>query len=60
MSEAKLGASSKPEGRLEWRAMLHWLLDGGLIDEDQVRRTEARFAAGDSSLHPWCDWATPG
>ena len=45
-------APGKPEGRLEWRAMLHWMSDGGLIDADQVKRTEARFAAGDSSLHP--------
>ncbi len=32
--------------------MLHWLRDDGLIDDEQVQRTEARFAAGDSSLHP--------
>ena len=45
-------ASAKPEGRLEWRAMLHWMQDSGLIDKAQVERTEARFAAGDSTLHP--------
>ena len=43
---------AKMEGRLEWRAVLHWLKDDGLIDEAQVLRTEARFAAGDSALHP--------
>ncbi len=40
------------EGRLEWRTLLHWLQEDGLIDEAQVLRTEGRFAAGDSSLHP--------
>ena len=40
------------EGRLEWRALLHWLLEDGLIDEAQRQRTEQRFAAGDSALHP--------
>ncbi len=42
----------KPEGRLEWRQLLRWLQEDGLIDEEQVKRTEQRFAAGDSSLHP--------
>ena len=45
-------SAPKSDGRLEWRVMLHWLLDDGLIDEPQVQRTEQRFAAGDSSLHP--------
>ncbi|MBA4341715.1 MAG: type II secretion system protein E [Methylibium sp.] len=45
-------APLKPEGRLEWRQLLRWLQDDGLIDEEQVKRTEQRFAAGDSSLHP--------
>ena len=38
--------------RLDWRSRLHWLLEDGLIDQEQVLRTEARFAAGDSALHP--------
>jgi general secretion pathway protein E len=53
---AEVSATSKSsevrsEGRLEWRKLLHWLRDDGLIDADQVQRTEARFAAGDSALH---------
>ena len=44
--------AGKPEGRLDWRSCLHWLLEDGLIDQEQVLRTEARFAAGDSALHP--------
>ncbi|MGS0757478.1 GspE/PulE/PilB domain-containing protein, partial [Roseateles sp. GG27B] len=42
----------KSEGRLEWRALLRWMLEDGLIDEDQLLRTEVRFAAGSSALHP--------
>jgi general secretion pathway protein E len=52
-ASAAAASSAQPaEGRLEWRALLHWLRDDGLIDDEQVQRTEARFAAGDSSLHP--------
>jgi general secretion pathway protein E len=42
----------KSEGRLEWRAMLRWMLEDELIDEEQRLRTEVRFAAGSSALHP--------
>ncbi len=45
-------AAAKPEGRLEWRSLLRWMQEDGLIDAEQVPRMEARFAAGDSSLHP--------
>src|SRR6218665_1825090 len=45
-------SNAKPEGRLEWRPMLRWMLEDGLVDEAQVQRTEQRFAAGDSALHP--------
>ncbi len=44
--------SPKSEGRLEWRALLRWMLEDGLIDEEQLLRTEVRFAAGSSALHP--------
>ncbi|RQO57391.1 type II secretion system protein E [Paucibacter sp. KBW04] len=47
-----VSAAPKLEGRLDWRAMLHWMQEDGLIDADQVARTQARFAAGDSALHP--------
>jgi general secretion pathway protein E len=42
----------KSEGRLEWRALLRWMLEDGLIDEEQLLRTEVRFAVGSSALHP--------
>jgi len=42
----------KHEGRLDWRLLLRWLREDGLIDEAQSQRVEQRFAAGDSSMHP--------
>ncbi|MCV2354340.1 GspE/PulE family protein [Paucibacter sp. B2R-40] len=53
-------AAVKSEGRLEWRALLRWLLEDELIDPEQVQRTEQRFAAGDSSLHPLVRMAHAG
>ena len=46
------GASQHPKGRLEWRRLLHWLLEDGLIDRGSHDSTEKRFAAGDSVQHP--------
>ncbi|MDM4767200.1 GspE/PulE family protein [Pelomonas sp. SE-A7] len=42
----------RPEGRLEWRQMLRWLVEDEVIDAEQAQKTEQRFAAGDSSMHP--------
>ena len=47
-----LAPAPKSDSRLEWRTLLKWLLEDGLIDEPQVQRTEQRLGAGDSSLHP--------
>ncbi|MDC6169952.1 GspE/PulE family protein [Paucibacter sp. XJ19-41] len=52
MSVKPKTSAPKTEGRLEWRTLLRWMLEDELIDAEQVQRTEARFAAGDSSLHP--------
>src|SRR5574343_1199027 len=43
---------ARPEGRLEWRQLLRWLVEDEIIDAEQAQKTEQRFAAGDSSLHP--------
>ncbi|MCH7343971.1 Flp pilus assembly complex ATPase component TadA [Pelomonas sp. CA6] len=50
-SGARGAAPGRTEHRLEWRTLLQWLLADGLIDDEQCRQTEARFAAGDSSMH---------
>ena len=40
-----------PKGPLDWRVLLQWLLDDGLINAEDVDRVGKRFAAGSSSLH---------
>ena len=51
-AKPQIAKTARHEGRLEWRVLLRWLREDGLIDSEQVQRTEQRFAAGDSSLHP--------
>ncbi len=45
-------ASNHPAGRLEWRRLLKWLREDGLISAEDHDRTEKRFAGGDSVQHP--------
>ncbi len=40
------------KGRLEWRAVLHWLREDAVITPDEAERVKRRFGAGDSTLHP--------
>ncbi|MED5617759.1 GspE/PulE family protein [Ideonella sp. BN130291] len=55
-SPAPLGAStskhSRPKGKLEWRALLHWLKEDGVISPEEAERVKYRFGAGQSILHP--------
>jgi general secretion pathway protein E len=44
--------ASLPVGRLDWRALIGWLRDDGLIDDDTAEAVRKRFGAGDSSQHP--------
>jgi len=41
-----------PLGRLDWRHLLQWLQEDGVIGADEADRVRARFGAGDSSQHP--------
>ncbi len=41
-----------PQGRLEWRLLLQWLHEDGLLNDDEAARIRSRFGAGDSSQHP--------
>jgi general secretion pathway protein E len=43
---------SYPLGRLDWRFLLQWLQDDGLVTAADAERVRARFGAGDSSQHP--------
>ncbi len=44
--------SHHPAGRLEWRRLLRWLLEDGIISSANHEQTSHRFAAGDSIQHP--------
>lgn len=41
-----------PPGRLDWRSLLQWLQDDGLVNGADAARVRTRFGAGDSSQHP--------
>jgi general secretion pathway protein E len=41
-----------PRGRLEWRPLLQWLHEGGVIGTEDLQRVEQRFGAGASGQHP--------
>jgi general secretion pathway protein E len=43
---------SHPAGRLDWRRLLRWLLEDGIISAAAHEQTASRFAAGDSVQHP--------
>jgi general secretion pathway protein E len=45
-------SSPHPAGRLEWRRLLRWLLEDGIISSANHEQTAHRFAAGDSIQHP--------
>jgi general secretion pathway protein E len=40
------------QGPLEWRQLLQWLLEDGVIAPVDAERVKQRFAAGSSSQHP--------
>ena len=40
------------EGRLDWRAMLQWLVADGVIARDDATSVAQRFGAGASRQHP--------
>ncbi len=41
-----------PAGRLDWRALLQWLREDGVVSAADAERTVQRFAGGDSAQHP--------
>ncbi len=53
-------AAAQAPARLHWRSLLQWLREDGVIDADSARRTEQRFAAGDSVQHPLVRLASAG
>ena len=59
-SKSESAAVAQPAGRLEWRALLRWLLEDGVIDAESAQRVEQRFGAGDSAQHPLLRLAAAG
>jgi general secretion pathway protein E len=42
---------ARPKGRLEWRQLLDWLREDGIVSAEDAERVVQRFGAGASSLH---------
>jgi general secretion pathway protein E len=47
-------------GRLDWKPLLAWMLQDGLISADDEARTRKRFGAGDSAQHALVRLAAAG
>jgi general secretion pathway protein E len=45
------GFDAPPAGRLDWRQLLQWLQDDGVVGAADAARVRQRFGAGDSRLH---------
>jgi general secretion pathway protein E len=41
-----------PKGPLEWRLLLQWLTEDGVVSVRDAEKVARRFAAGDSAQHP--------
>ena len=49
-----------PAARLDWRQMVMWMQQDGLLSAPEAQRVRARFGAGDSSQHPLVRLAAAG
>jgi len=58
-SKAKTPAKM-PNGPLDWRSLLQWLREDGLIDDNDVERTTQRFGSSHSRQHPLVRLASAG
>ncbi len=52
MKRATTSAMPVVKGRLDWRVLLEWLVQDGLLAATESERVQRRFGAGDSSQHP--------
>ena len=44
-------APARPRGRLDWHQLLQWLVEDGMVSDDESKRLGRRFGGGASSLH---------
>ncbi len=50
----------KPAGKLDWRVLVDWLREDGVISAEDADRTTRRFAGTNSSQHPLVRLASAG
>jgi len=50
-SRSHAASAAAPRGRLEWRRLLDWLVEDGVITAEDAEQVSRRFGAGQSSLH---------
>jgi general secretion pathway protein E len=59
-AHAKPAHNAPFKGRLEWRALVDWLREDGVMTPGDAQRTSQRLAAGDSAQHPLVRLANVG
>lgn len=56
-TKAKFSAQrANAEGPLDWRRLVEWLREDGVIADDEAARTIARCSQGESASTRWCGW----
>jgi general secretion pathway protein E len=48
----RISARTLPSGPLNWRQLVEWLSEDGVISADEARRTTARCSQAESAQHP--------
>jgi hypothetical protein len=59
LTESILPRSIKPaqyQGPLDWRKLVQWLQEDGVITAQEAERTVARCSAAESARCRWCAW----
>jgi general secretion pathway protein E len=52
VAKPKPAARSAPRGPVDWRTLVQWLGDDGVISAEEARRTVARCSQAESAQHP--------
>jgi general secretion pathway protein E len=59
-AKPSVAASAHPTGRLDWRRVLKWLHEDGIVTATELKSANERFAAGTSVQHPLVRIANAG
>lgn len=51
-AKPSISARTQPRGPLQWRQLVEWLSEDGVISADEARRTIARCSQAESAQHP--------